>query len=75
MGFSAIRPCGHVVSDKAIKEAAVAATGVIPGKQTQNETVAVMCPVCEVPFDPTHVMPVGPYIPLTCSPSCTRRAP
>ena len=66
VGFSAIRPCGHVVSDKAIKEATVAATGVVPGKQPQHETVPVMCPVCEVPFDPTHVMPAGPCTPLIC---------
>lgn len=49
VGFSAVRPCGHVVSDKAVQEAIITATGATSKQQQQQQRhLKPACPVCEV---------------------------
>ena len=59
--FSAVRPCGHVMSDKAVKEAKALAAAVSSEADSVGAAGrhrACVCPVCEVPFDPAHCVPV-----------------
>ena len=61
VAFVALRPCGHVVSEKAAREAAKAAAvrgGGGGGGESESPPTPPTCPACEVPFDPAHSLPI-----------------
>ena len=59
IGFSAIRPCGHVVSDKAVREVKKITAAAATAADESSLSKQPACPVCDVPFDPAHCLPVN----------------
>ena len=55
LAFVALRPCGHVVAEKAAREAITAAA---VGVAASASPPPPACPACAVPFDPAHALPI-----------------